>query len=61
MTDNEKRAHDLAITALPYAMNASDWKFYVFDSNDHGALNPDVAELYKELYDSFLDQLVSLF
>lgn len=61
MTDVEQRAHDLAIATLPYAMNSCDWKFYPQDVNDIHFVNPDVAALYKELYDSFIDQIGLLF
>lgn len=57
MTDNEKRAHDLAISTLPHVMNECDWKYYLYNDDGAGYINPDVIETYKDLYDVFLEHI----
>lgn len=61
MTDNEKRAHDLAIACLPKIMNECDWKYYLWDENDTAELNPDVLDTYVDLYHAFLADIKSVF
>lgn len=52
MTDNEKRAHDLAIAVLPYGIQAV--KRQCKDGKIDGV---DVYALYLETYKHFLDLL----
>ena len=66
MTDNEKRAHDLAIACVPLAMAENNEKCFIFPvpefesmdvSDDYAIVNPHVAEMYLKLYSAFVDQL----
>lgn len=56
MTDIEKRAHDLAISALPHVMNEYGWKYVILETNDTYCTNPEVFEVYTELYYGFLER-----
>lgn len=60
MTDNEKRAHDLAVKVLPYAIQELNMNYYLFDGENIGSVNPDIAPTYLELYESFLGEFISL-
>lgn len=57
MTDNEKRAHDLAISSLPHVMNEYDWKYLVSETDDTFCVNPEVFETYLDLYKGFLEKI----
>lgn len=66
VTDNEKRAHDLAIVCMPLAMVENNEKCFNFPvpefesmdvSNNHAIVNPHIAEMYLKLYSAFADQL----
>ncbi len=60
MTDNEKRAHDIAIALLPQAMTESDAKIYYADSNNDCSIESMcITDIYHELYDSVLAELSS--
>lgn len=49
MTDNEKRAHDLAIAMLPI--------IYGNDFRDKDVASGDAFEIYKDAYNQFLEKL----
>ena len=49
MTDNEKRAHDLAIAMLPI--------IYDRDYRGKDISNGDAFEIYKDAYTQFLERL----
>lgn len=61
MTDNEKRAHDLAVACLPNIMKECHWEYYLYDKNDLGYVNPDIIHTYDELYKTFLDNFNKTF
>jgi len=61
MTDNEKRAHDLAVSCLPGTMNESGWKYYLYNEKGDGRVNPDIFDTYQEFYNSFLEEFKDTF
>lgn len=54
MTDNEKRAHDIAITVLPARINNAIDTFVKTGNADNA---PDVYQLYKSTYEMTLKAL----
>ncbi|WP_367569316.1 hypothetical protein [Lacrimispora sp.] len=60
MTDNEKRAHDLAIACVPHAMKECEWPYYIYDEHNTGNVSPDILSTYLEFYYAFLQELNEL-
>lgn len=55
---NEQIAHDIAIALLPQTLSETNDNIYVFDDLGNGRINSfAIAESYKELYDSVLEEL----
>lgn len=61
MTDNEKRAHDLALLILPKAMKACDWEPYYFTDDGEGQMHYQVVPTYLELYNEILTEINEAF
>lgn len=60
MTDNEKRAHDIATTLLPKSLKATSSNLFVFDEFDVASINSEeIVDAYLELYDAILAELDS--
>lgn len=60
MTDNEKRAHDIAIALLPQAMSECDSTVYYIDSTDNCSVESVcIVDTYREIYDSVLAEISS--
>lgn len=60
MTDNEKRAHDIALALLSKGMSETNTDVYCYDSNDNGYVNAIcIVDTYREIYDSILEELSS--
>ena len=58
MTDNEKRAHDLAVAFAPcYVQEAKEEAEKRAKQSIGTQINVDVFEIYKDLYDEFLSCL----
>jgi len=61
MTDNEKRAHDIAISLLPRSLNETSSEIFIFDNNGNGKVNAvAIIDSYMELYLEALNELNSL-
>lgn len=60
MTDNEKRAHDIAVSLLPKSLESTSSELYDFDSKGNGELNSsEILDAYYELYYSILKEINS--
>lgn len=60
MTNNEKRAHDIAIALLPKGMSETNTNVYCYDSDDNGYVDAmSIVDTYREIYDSVLEELSS--
>ena len=61
MTDNEKRAHDIAVRILPYTLKEfePDFTFLTFDEarKAHNLRSSEIVEEYILLYEALLKDL----
>lgn len=57
MTDNEKRAHEIALALLPKVIEECQYNYYDFDSKGVGHFNNDIVMEYSDLYNNFLNHL----
>ncbi len=58
MTDLEKRAHDIAVSILPYALG-KDFEYYTLSESQRGKTFDSfaVVDEYEELYFKILERL----
>lgn len=60
MTDNEKRAHDIAVSLLPKSLELTNLDLFHWDKNDEGHIDSVfIIDAYMELYVSILNELKS--
>ena len=57
MTDNEKRAHDLAVTFAPSYVKEAKENAYNSSKQSGLETNVDVFQIYNDLYNEFLNRL----
>jgi len=57
MTDNEKRAHDLAVSLVQPVMKERNYDLTFFDDMGISQLSPEVHETYQELQNEILKNL----
>lgn len=57
MTDNEKRAHDLAIAYIPILMKTEMRDIACKASKENAEISVSFYDLYLEVYERFLENL----
>ena len=58
MTDNEKRAHDIAVRLLPESLKYTNSQLFLYDKAGNAEVNSmEIVDAYLELYSDILKEI----